>query len=381
MTMQPFYYSSDDAGAPVLNNAPGSLLGVLRACGIDGYNEKTVTSISVASGVATASITAHGFSSVKAQLVQFSGASNAGLNGNKQPTSVTADTLTYAAPGVPDGTYTGTITARRAPFGLTEVHTGTNKAIFGRAAPEAAAALLRVDDSASGVTDARAISVESATDVDTYTAESPLDSLIAGGFYWRKGANTATAKRWFVVGCAVGFWLFTEGANTSEMVAQQWLDLDSIWPGDAYNTVISGTPSATAGATSVANFTMRPVVVANSIAYTNPTAMPRIQRDAAGVSGADATTLIGPYASADIGQVGMGAFDHVPLLRPLHVVSGSGTGHRLRGVMRGLVAPLAALPYANGEIVTDQDGGAYLSVRVRGLGVLGNSLVSLNPDW
>jgi len=379
--IQPYYYSSDDVDAPVLNNEPGSLLNVVRACGINGYNEKTVTSIEVASGVATVTVSAHGFTNVKAQLVSIAGASESGLNGHKQPLTVSTNSLTYAAPGVPDGTYTGSITARRAPFGLTEVYTGTNAAIFGRAAPEAAAALLRVDDSASGVTDARAISVESATGVDTYTAESPLNSLIAGGFYWRKGANTATAKRWFLVGCAVGFYLFTEGQNNTEMIGQQWLDLDSIWPGDAYNTVIAGTNGATGGATSVANLMLRPLIMNNSIGYSSPANQPRVQRSVDGTTPADVLTLVGPYSSADIGQLGMPAFDHVPLLRPLHALSGSGTTHRMRGVMRGLVAPLAALPYANGEIVTDQAGNAYLSVRVRGLGVLGNSLISLNPDW
>jgi len=378
--LQPYYYSSDDAGAPTLNNATGSLLEVLRACGINGYNVKSVTSIEVASGVATATISAHGFTNVKAQLVAIAGASEAGLNGHKQPLTVSTNSLTYAAPGVPDGTYTGSITARRAPFGLTEVYTGTNVAIFGRAAPEAAAALLRVDDSASGVTDARAISVESATGVDTYTAESPLNSEIAGGFYWRKGANTATAKRWLVVGCAVGFYLFTEANSTDRMIMQQWIDLGSFWPGDAYHTLMTGSGAATGAGSSVSNQSTRAFPLASSYSLT-VLAVPRVQRSHAGTGASVQAAVIGPYNQVELGSIGQSDFSYVPILRPLTINSASAAGFRLRGTIPGLAAPMASMPYGNGEIVQTQDGGVYLSALVNGQGAAGNVLLSLLPDW
>ena len=47
------YFESTDAGAPTLNNAVGSMIAVLDACLITGYNSKSVASITVASGVAT----------------------------------------------------------------------------------------------------------------------------------------------------------------------------------------------------------------------------------------------------------------------------------------------------------------------------------------
>lgn len=208
---RPIWYDSTEAGAPTLNNVAGSLLDVLRACLINGFNTQSITSISVTSGVATATAAAHGYSAAYGKLLRIEGAPVSGLNGDVQPLAVDTNTFTYAAVGVPDGTYTGTITARRAPLGWTEAFTGTNKAMFGRAAPEAKAMLLRVDDTASPSAGfARVHMVESAMDVDTYTDPTPTAATLAGGGYWSKGAANITPKRWVLIGDELFFWLATE---------------------------------------------------------------------------------------------------------------------------------------------------------------------------
>ena len=134
LASQPNYFDSSEAGAPSLNNVAGSLLEIIRACGINGFNPKVVTSIVVASGVATATAASHNYTATYGKLLLIEGAPEALLNGRKQPLSVTTNTFTYAAPGVADGTYTGTMSAKRAPLGWTEPFTGTNKAIFARSA-------------------------------------------------------------------------------------------------------------------------------------------------------------------------------------------------------------------------------------------------------
>src|SRR5262245_46103659 len=129
MANEVIWYDSAEAGAPVLNNAAGSLLAVLEACLVNGFNLKTVT-INVAGGVATASCNAHGFTTAAGKLILIAGATPAALNGLKQPSVIDANTFTFAAPGVPDGAATGAITAKRAPLGWTKVYAGANKGVF-----------------------------------------------------------------------------------------------------------------------------------------------------------------------------------------------------------------------------------------------------------
>ena len=211
-TSTPNWFDNSEAGAPVLNNAAGSLLDVLRACLIDGFNPQSVTSIVVASGVATVTTTGtHGFSSAFGKLILVSGAGPSLLNGRKRIGNVTTNTFTYPAPGVSDGTYTGTIEARRAPLGWSEPHTGTNVAMFARTAPEATAMLLRVDDTANpSAAFARVVMVESAIDVNTFSGACPTAAQLSGGGFLNKGAGNANPKTWVVCGNDRFIWIATE---------------------------------------------------------------------------------------------------------------------------------------------------------------------------
>ena len=59
--MLPIYYTSDEPGAPTLNNDNGSLISVLDAVLINGFGLKSVTSITVAGGLATVTCAGHQF--------------------------------------------------------------------------------------------------------------------------------------------------------------------------------------------------------------------------------------------------------------------------------------------------------------------------------
>lgn len=240
------WYSSTDAGAPTLNNAPGSLINVLDACLINGYNARSVTSLSVAAGVATATVSAHGFRS--GQIVLVEGATPTALNGRQKVTVTGANTLTFSAPGVPDGTATGTITMKAAPLGWEKRFSGTNKAVYARTAPEATAMVLRIDDtgaSPAASTYARALMYEAMADVDTGTNSTPIG--LAQGQYWSKGQNGSSAKPWLLVGDDLLFYLFTENfgsggsfAATGGYLAHAFGDIVSYRQGDAYKCLIGG---------------------------------------------------------------------------------------------------------------------------------------------
>lgn len=242
------WFDSSEAGAPVLNNAAGSMISVLDACLVTGFNSKSVTSISVLSGVATVTCNGHGFSGTYGKDVLISGATPAGLNGRKALTFVDTNTFRYATV-VADGAATGTITAKRDSLGWLKQFSGTNKAIYKRSDVTATSIMLRVLDTAvapATTTDARVFMVETATDIDTYTGQGPTQAAFADGQCWNKGVNTVTAKQWSVVGDSKGIYLWTQSGttimpnSTDAAALAAFGDFASLKAGDAYNTFLLG---------------------------------------------------------------------------------------------------------------------------------------------
>lgn len=202
------WYHSDEAGAPVLTPTAGSLVAVLDACLVNGFNVRAAT-ITVSGGVAVATSPGHGYEAGKVVLV--SGASPAALNGRVRLATVSQDAFTFAAPGVPDGPASGTISVKRAPLGWAKQFAGTGRAIYKRTAPEASAQMIRVDDRGTSPATprmARVYGVESATAVDTVGPRFPTNTQVASGLYWTKGVDYDPGGRaWSLVGDAAAFYL------------------------------------------------------------------------------------------------------------------------------------------------------------------------------
>lgn len=235
-------FESTDAGAPTLNNAVGSLIAVLDACLITGYNTKAVTSITVASGVATVVCAGHGFSNIYGKIVRHAGATPAGLNIDARIANVTTNGYTYLCPSVADGVATGTITAKYAPMDWTKQFSGTNKAMYKRGDVAANGCMLRVDDTVVGQ-DARSLMVQTASGIDTYTNSAPTSAQVAGGLgqYWSKGYNSAVAADWFVVADGLQFFLFVKAVSgTYPYVACGFGDIPSFRVSDTLNCMLAG---------------------------------------------------------------------------------------------------------------------------------------------
>lgn len=233
-TNQPRRFDSGESGAPTVNNTTGSLLEMLRCVFVTGFNPRSVTSIVVADEVATATAATHGYTNALGRLLLIEGSTEAGLNGLQQPLSVTTNTFTYAAPGVADGTYGGTVTVKRAPLGWTEAHTGTNGAIFARSAPEATGTMLKVLDSRSSpahVSYAQVTMVATATDFDTVTNEAPTTGLTSS--MWNTGANDATVKPWAVYGDDLFVYLVLPSISAGVGNLYIFGDPIALYPGDA----------------------------------------------------------------------------------------------------------------------------------------------------
>lgn len=383
---QPIWFDHSEAGAPVLNNAAGTLLEVLRACLVNGFNARAVTSIAVASGVATATAAAHGFRADFGKLVQISGAPVAALNGRKQPGNVLTNSFTFPAPGVADGTYTGTISARRAPLGWVQAFTGTNRAIFQRSVPEASAAMLRVLDTAAtpaSATAARVFAVEAATGADTFTGQTPTEAQVAGGQFWQKGVSSATAKRWHLVGDERGFFLFTEAILAQNTYVPHWFgDVISLRGVDAFPPLVVGNINDNA------SFYASGGVFHNLASASTFSAQAAFVRGSSQLGSAVRAQVRAGLSNAAFGSNAYPAADNggndIVIQRDLLLAEEDATNnYDIRGVMPGLAIPWATQPFTSETVVSalQQEQRSYLALNLGHQSSNGQCLIDLTGPW
>lgn len=341
-------FDSTDAGAPTLNNVDGSLIAVLNACLVNGYNLKTITSLVVAGGLATATCSAHGYPDDS--IEEVIGATPAGLNGRKRITYVDANTFTFDATGIADGAATGTITAKRAPLGWTKPYSsGTTKAVYARSEPSATAMVLRIDD--TGVAPAaknyaRAVMYESMTDVDTGVGPAPRVVTSAAGQFWPKGSDTATSKRWILIGDNKTFYLFLDASNSFStygyFMATGFGDFRSFRGVDAFKALVGGPYEGSAF-----NTGFLPYTLSLGSSPTGGGSM-QISRLSNGLGGAVAGNAVGRGNSS----MGGGSSPSYPspvdngcVILPNVFVCEDNSSFRnpLRGELRGIGEPLADL--------------------------------------
>lgn len=191
-------FDSTMTGAPTLGGVAGNLISVLDACLVDGFGLKTVDSLVIAGGVATATIST-GHSARQDVVVLVAGATVTGgtINGRQKVVSTTTNTVVFDATGIPDQTATGTITLKLAPAGWTKAFSGTNLAAYKSGNVAATGLYVRFDD--TGTTNARVVGYEAMTDVNTGMGAFPTAAQLSGGHYWAKANNTTGTRKWWVV--------------------------------------------------------------------------------------------------------------------------------------------------------------------------------------
>lgn len=270
------FFHSGMVGAPVLSNNWGDLTALLDACLINGFNLTTVTSLTWAAGIATATIAA-GHQYKKSQVILLSGVDQAAYNGEHRILTVTANTFTFALDGTPTSpaTTSSAINCRAAPLGWEKVFTGTHKGAYRSLDPTSTRNILLVDDSAkSPDTNGQAYAsnwakwaavgiVESMSDIDTITgAQAPYDPLYPNqnwksreswhygwhkwyhgmtGGYDNYGDSGAGPRNWFLIGDGSLFFLLTTMApnyNWYGRIAYAFGDIISFKSGDACRTIL-----------------------------------------------------------------------------------------------------------------------------------------------
>ena len=246
-----YTFDSSQVGAPVLSGSAGALRAVIKACLVDGFGAGAVATLTVSGGIATATYAgAHPFK--VGYVALFAGATPAGLNGNKVILSATGTSVTFAAPGVPDGAATGTITSKAAPAGWQELFAGAlaNVIALKPSVVEATGCVLCVDD--TGAINARVRAYEAMSDISTGVGMTPLESQAAGGLWWPKSATAnATARAWILVADARGFYLAVAPAGGDRYTLLFAGDIASLKSGDAYGYLLTGNQGDQTNASSV----------------------------------------------------------------------------------------------------------------------------------
>lgn len=280
MTLPVKYYTSTMQGAPQLTNAWGDLVTMLDAVLVNGFNLKSIASITRIGGVATVGITA-GHLFLVDQVVFHAGADQAEYNGEFRVVSVTATTYTVAVTGTPATPATGaSITTKAAPLGFEQAFTGTNKRAYRSANQASNRPYLRVDnslDAAYTTTYAKKAKVTMAqgmSDIDTFVgARAPYDpaaptkneigtgagaTAVDGWYKWYyahatfggsnnnpdNGIIISGNRDWVLVGDDRGFYLFTDfnpGGNINGRVGYCFTDFSSFRAGDGFSTVLGAT--------------------------------------------------------------------------------------------------------------------------------------------
>ena len=242
------YFDSEMPGAAQLSGTAGALVAILRECLVTGRGLASAT-VAVSGGVATASF-ASGHPFVVDAVALVAGAAVSAINGEHKITSTSTNTVTWDAPGVPDGAVSGTITIKLAPAGWEEVFTATNKTALRSSDSGSTRCVLRVDDTGAGSPKyARLRSYESMTDIDTGTGPSPSESVCAGGWYIPKSnAASTAARRWILLADARravlmvasdstyqdGYWAFAFGDAISDKSGDAWHFLTTGLDGTSY---------------------------------------------------------------------------------------------------------------------------------------------------
>lgn len=192
-------FNSTMSGAPALSGTAGSLIALLDAVLVNGFDIKTASALTVSGGVASMPFTGSHSAQVDS-VISISGITGAyaSLNGEQKVTAVGAGVVRFATTAA-DGAASGTVTFKMAPLGWLKPFAGTNLAGYKSADVAATGMLLRVDD--TGAQFARVRGFESMTDVSTGLGPFPTDAQMSGGGYWAKSANsTAAAVPWAIHG-------------------------------------------------------------------------------------------------------------------------------------------------------------------------------------
>ena len=226
-------YYSGQTSAPQMAGVLGYLIAILDAFLVTGFNQRSVTSITVESNIATITTsTAHGYEI--GTVIALSGANEGVFNDDFE--ILTIPTTTSFTVGVVTAltAATGTLICKVAPLGWEKTFSGTNKAVYRSLDVTTNQFYLRVDD--TNTLYAAVTMYETMSNVDTGTGASTTK-------YWKKStvANT-TAMPWHSIGNKKVFYFFSDWYPSYPLQPSGYCFgwFPSFRSGDGFNTMLIG---------------------------------------------------------------------------------------------------------------------------------------------
>lgn len=356
MTIAVKRYTSLQTSAPTLTGQVGSLVSLLDACLVNGFNSKTVT-LTQTAGTATASCNSHGFN--VNDVVVISGANESAWNDEFLVLTAATNSFTFAIGSGTTSPATGTITAKIAPLGWTKPFSGTNKAAYLPQSQYVQCYLRVLDDStvptsASGRW-AKIRGYETMTDVDTGTGLFPTTAQATNGLSVIKSSvSDASTRAWYLVGDGGIFYLGTFWATSTYAAhASTYLfgDINSLRSGDAYSSAIMATTanSDTSQSYPGANNDFTALISYSSTSNGKYIARPYMQVGSSVACGSMGDNSV----SSSMGNGGF-AYPHPPnnglIFAQVAVVESSTMRSR---ALPGLYYPLHTTPLTHLDLLTD----------------------------
>lgn len=247
MTTTVKFFSSEMSGAPVVSGTKGSLLNMIDACLVTGFNLQAANTVTVASGIATVGLNAGNF--MLHSIVLVAGATPSGLNGEKRVLTVPgAASFTFDATGIADGVATGTITVKTAPLGWLKAFTGTNTGVYKidpALHPDSTNCMVRIAD--TGNYCAQIAGYETMTAVSTGTGKFPTSAQRPTSLWVFRSYvphPDAAARSWFVVGDSrfvyIGIRSYTDGLADYGPAWVCFGEFQSLKSADPYRFLVTG---------------------------------------------------------------------------------------------------------------------------------------------
>jgi len=262
------YFHSGMPGAPSLLNEWGSLTSMLDALLVNGFGLVSVDSITVAGGVATATITAGHVFQVD-QVVLIAGATQSLMNGEFKVTARSATVFQFAAPVGAPSTVGGTLSAKVSPLNFEIAYTGTNKRAYRSKNVLSPKNMLLINDGlktpdydTNWAKWANVGIVSAMSDIDTITGiQAPFSSaqpnynwqqVDPGQWGWLKwyfgrqvgyesyGDGGGGSRNWVLIGDDRMFYLYVPWSNQYGVGRSAYCfgDIESFRPGDMTHTTL-----------------------------------------------------------------------------------------------------------------------------------------------
>lgn len=230
-------------GAPQMQRALGAYTTILDAVLVTGFNIKTVTGATAASGLVTLPVgSGHGFTADSVVLVDGATGGYAALNAEFDVVSV-SDTSVTIASTVTDGAVTGSLTIKFAPLGWEKLFTDTNRAAYRSKDITSSRAVLYVNHAArADLASVRGFA--SMTTIDSGTDQFPSAAQTTGrDVFWEAPDQNL---RWSIIGDGKTFYVFmgrqgNRSASTDMLqFGYHFGDFDDWRPGSVFSCAISG---------------------------------------------------------------------------------------------------------------------------------------------